>query len=432
MVLKRAPVVESESDREMSSEEENEFLDAVSEEDEELGASDGSYGEGSGSESGEGESSGEDEEEDDDGNDEDEDGDGDGDGDGDEDEDEDEDGEGREFVIPKDDEMEELEKEYRDLQNREDSIVMQIVGGLLYSRPSFRALWDKALEIRIVLQNPYTKSNKLPQEPIRSLFLESNKAVSSGYSDLIASSKNAIDSLVQLQELAISTMQLIDNNPSIARAFEEGGPQSSLVSNGELEKMDVDQEWLQISQIQSRLASFRNKSVDKWQRKADVHSGAAAKKAKLLAFNQNISDQVETYMRDPSKMIRGMQMRRETADVFGSAAQQVDSAIEEANPEGDPELLDDSELYHQMLNEFLESVNNTSSEATFYALKNKQPKKRKVVDRRASKSRKIRYNVHEKIVNFMAPRPKDMPEMAPKLFQNLFGLRTRNRHHRIE
>ncbi|XP_074318313.1 uncharacterized protein LOC141655117 [Silene latifolia] len=80
-------------------------------------------------------------------------------------------------------------------------------------------------------------------------------------------------------------------------------------------------------------ASFRNKSVDKWQRKADVHSGAAAKKAKLLAFNQNISDQVETYMRDPSKMIRGMQMRRETADVFGSAAQQVDSAIKE------PELL---------------------------------------------------------------------------------------------
>ncbi|XP_074266885.1 uncharacterized protein LOC141590178 [Silene latifolia] len=111
MVLKRARVSESESesDREMSSEE-NEFLNEVSEEDEELGADDGSYEDGSGSESGEGESSGEDEEEEDD-----EDGDG--------DEDEDEDGEGREFVIPKDDEMEELEKEYRDLQNREEKLV---------------------------------------------------------------------------------------------------------------------------------------------------------------------------------------------------------------------------------------------------------------------------------------------------------------------
>ncbi|KAH9621998.1 hypothetical protein KSS87_011615 [Heliosperma pusillum] len=357
MVLKRVPV----TDREMSSEEENEFLDAVSEEDEELGASDGSHEDEAEAEAesgeGEGESSGEDEEEEDEESD-------------DNDENEDEEDEGRGFVIPKDDELEELEKEYRDLQNREEKLVHtlkrhkdeDVVKGQAIK--SQKALWDKVLEIRIVLQNPYTKSNKLPQA-------------------------------------------LLDNNPSIARAFEEGGPQSSLVSNGELEKMDVDHEWLQISQIQSRLASFRNKSVDKWQRKAD-----------------NISDQVATYMRDPSKMIRGMQMRRETADVFGSAAQQVDSTIEEANPEGDPELLDDSELYHQMLNEFLESVNTSSSEATFYALKNKQPKKRKVVDRRASKSRKIRYNVHEKIVNFMAPQPMDIPEMAPKLFQNLFGLRT--------
>ncbi|KAK2995873.1 hypothetical protein RJ640_012082 [Escallonia rubra] len=36
-----------------------------------------------------------------------------------------------------------------------------------------------------------------------------------------------------------------------------------------------------------------------------------------------------------------------------------------------------------------------------------------------------RYNVHEKIVNFMAPQPMDLPPMAPKLFENLFGLKTR-------
>ena len=100
-----------------------------------------------------------------------------------------------------------------------------------------------------------------------------------------------------------------------------------------------------------RVAPFRNKSVDKWQRKADVQSGAAAKKVKLLAFNQvnfisyagrylyvvlcllhpwfvpnsffdlqNISDQVATYMRDPSKMIRSMQTRRETVGVFGTVS----------------------------------------------------------------------------------------------------------------
>ncbi|MFS8022703.1 putative apoptosis-antagonizing transcription factor, protein AATF/Bfr2 [Helianthus anomalus] len=34
------------------------------------------------------------------------------------------------------------------------------------------------------------------------------------------------------------------------------------------------------------------------------------------------------------------------------------------------------------------------------------------------------YHVHEKIVNFMAPEPMNIPPMVPKLFENLFGLKT--------
>jgi protein AATF/BFR2 len=99
------------------------------------------------------------------------------------------------------------------------------------------------------------------------------------------------------------------------------------------------------------------------------------------------------------------------------------------------------------------------AESAFYAIRKQQVKKRKLVDRRASKSRKIRfglfssalfgcqrfsffnlfdlllgyhafwfscdlfrYNVHEKITNFMAPVPMDLPPMTPKLFENLFGM----------
>ncbi|KAK9757781.1 hypothetical protein RND81_01G185400 [Saponaria officinalis] len=394
------------SESEMGSEEENEFVNEDSADDETFDASDDGYFDEEGNESENGDSSGEDEKQADD-------------------DDDSEHDEGIGNIIPKDDELEELQKEYQDLRNTEQKLVHtlkrhkdeDVVKGQAIKNQ--KALWDKALEIRILMQNAYRNSNKLPQEPIRSLFLESDEAVSVGYSDLIASSKKAIDSLLQLQEA------LLDNNPSIARASEEGNPPPSLI-DGELKNMDVDQqkEWLKISQIQSRIASFRNKSVDKWQRKADVHSGAAAKKAKLLAFNQNISDQVATYMRDPSKMIRGMQMRRETVGVFGPIVQQAGSTTEEANPEGDPELLYDNEFYQQLLNEFIATVDPSSSETAFYALKKLQTKKRKVVDRRASKSRKIRYNIHEKLVNFMAPQPMDIPEMAPKLFQNLFGLKT--------
>jgi protein AATF/BFR2 len=49
-------------------------------------------------------------------------------------------------------------------------------------------------------------------------------------------------------------------------------------------------------------------------------------------------------------------------------------------------------------------------------------KKRRTVERRASKGRKLRYQVMDKLVHFMAPvqRPQP-PALAAQLFANLFG-----------
>lgn len=417
--LKRSQKSECESESEMGSAEEQGFMNEVTNEEDSDGSNDSNrYSDDEESGGHDAKSSGEDgEEEDDDGDEE----------DGDEvDDDEEDEDYGKQKDNQKDDEIEELEKEYRDLQKMEENLIQNLKRhkdeDLLKGQAikSQKALCDKALEIRFLLQKAFSKSNKLPQEPVRSFFCEADDGVSAAYSDLITSSKKTIDSLLQLQEA------LVENNPSIADVAEEGESQSSLKSADKSNKMDVEKEkeWLQISQMQSRVAAFRNKAVDKWQRKADVHSGAVAKKAKLLAFNQNISNQVATCMRDPSKMIKSMQIRRDAAGVFGSVAPQAAKTNEEGNAEGDPELLDDSDFYQQLLKEFFETVDPKSSEPAFYALKRLQLKKRKVVDRRASKSRKIRYHVHEKIVNFMAPQPVNLPPMAPKLFENLFGLKT--------
>ncbi len=48
-------------------------------------------------------------------------------------------------------------------------------------------------------------------------------------------------------------------------------------------------------------------------------------------------------------------------------------------------------------------------------------KKRKQVDRRASKGRKLRYHVQEKLVNFMAPVEHAGHGIATQLFSSLFG-----------
>lgn len=324
----------------------------------------------------------------------------------------------------KDEEIEELEKEYHNLRNKEQDLLKNLnrhkdedaVKGQAVRNQ--KALWDKALELRFLLQKTFSSSNKLPQEPVKASFCSSDNVVDQAYSELVSSCKQTLDSMLELQEA------LLDRNNSILESTTGNSNQS--VKDGTLTddlKEESDEDWLQIQKMHSRIAPFRNNSVDKWHRKTQVTTGAAAFKGKLHAFNQNISDQVAGYMRDPSRIIKRMQLGSSSISVFGKVPEKSESTKEEdPNIEGDPELLDDSEFYQQLLKEFFESCDLNSSEPGFYALKKLQPKKRKIVDRRASKSRKIRYSVHEKIVNFMAPMPMNLPPMAPKLFENIFGM----------
>lgn len=346
-----------------------------------------------------------------------------------EEEEEEEDGEEEEeeqFAEQKNDEIEELEKEYMNLRHNEQDLLKNLKrhkdedflkGQAIKNQ---KVLWDKTLEFKFLLQRLFEFSNRLPQEPVRSSFCDSDNGVGVAYSDLITSSEKTLDSMLELQEA------LLENNPSIIQATDGNSLQSFNHSEASKNQdVDDDERWFHLSQMHTRIAPFRNKSIDKWHRKTQVTTGAAAIKSKLNAFNQDVSQQIAYFMRDPSKMIKQMQRRRSTINIFGAVPEVVGN-IEDVDADGDPELLDDEVFHRKLVAEFLETVDATSSAAALYGFKKLQTKKRKIVDRRASKSRKIRYNVHEKIVNFMAPQPMNLPPMTPQLFSNLFGLKTQN------
>ncbi|VAH57203.1 unnamed protein product [Triticum turgidum subsp. durum] len=309
-----------------------------------------------------------------------------------------------------DGEMGELEQQYRTLQANQQSILQTLKqhrdddvsrGQAVKNQ---KALWDKTLEMRFLLQKAFSTSNKLPKDPSKSRFCSHDQEIEQAYIDLLDSSKQTLGCMLDLQKA------LLEQNQA-AKGANDTLPDSNEESD----------EWSQVQKLHTRITPFRNTEIDKWQRKTQVTTGAAALKGKLHTFNQNISDQVAGYMRDPSRMINRMYLRKSDVGVFGESAAEPATTVEGKDVEGDPELIDDSEFYHQLLKEFLESCDSGASESAFYALRKKQNKKRKLVDRRASKSRKIRYSVHEKIANFMAPVPMTVPPMASKLFENLFG-----------
>ncbi|KAL5565065.1 hypothetical protein UlMin_028229, partial [Ulmus minor] len=277
-------------------------------------------------------------------------------------EDEEKEGSRKLINVHNDAEMEELEKEYMNLRNQEQDILQNLKRhkdeDLLKGQAvkNQKALWDKTLEFRFLLQKAFSNSNRLPQEPIKSSFCDWDKSVNVAYSDLITSSKQTLDSLLELEEA------FLEKNPSILQARNGKSGQSTRSQSSKSSNVDEEDDWSRVSDMHQRISAFRDKSIDKWQRKTQVTTGAAAIKSKLHAFNQNISEQVASYMRDPSRIIKQMQLRRSTVGIFGAVSEEeVRPKGEETQSDGDPDLIDDTEFYSQLLKEFLEMIDPTSN-----------------------------------------------------------------------
>jgi protein AATF/BFR2 len=90
-------------------------------------------------------------------------------------------------------------------------------------------------------------------------------------------------------------------------------------------------------------------------------------------------------------------------------------------------LYNDSKLYQNMLKDFLKSSASRAvdgggaAEERQRLQKQMNKQKNKMVDRRASKGRKIRYHVHDKMTNFAFPIPRSVPAIEDDAwFQTLF------------
>eukprot|EP00245_Coleochaete_scutata_P008643 TRINITY_DN2680_c0_g1_i1.p2 TRINITY_DN2680_c0_g1~~TRINITY_DN2680_c0_g1_i1.p2 ORF type:complete len:134 (-),score=34.55 TRINITY_DN2680_c0_g1_i1:269-640(-) len=113
-------------------------------------------------------------------------------------------------------------------------------------------------------------------------------------------------------------------------------------------------------------------------------------------------------------------MPTSTSDAYPEDEEELTAGRRQEEEDVDPETFDDTEFYQQLLREFLDAA-DPNALGGMNALRKLRNKKRKVVDRRASKGRKIRYTVHPQLVNFMAPVPRELPPVATKLLATLFG-----------
>ena len=258
-----------------------------------------------------------------------------------------------------------------------------------------RKLWEKVLNIRIRVQKLLSGANRMPQPEEHRAIKRDFPSLASEYAEVEQAAREALGCLVGLQRA------LVEAAEGEAAAPEEG--------------------WGALDGCHYSYIGRVVEELDRWHRKATLGSAAGARRGQLKARTQTISSQVRVLTDDPQRVARRTHIASNTDGhrvLCSFAGGRGEEKVEEQ--EYDCETYDDGEFYSQVLKEFLDSQSLSAGQIA----KAKGAKRRKVVDRKASKGRKIRYHVHEKLVNFMVPAEFDRPEFAEKLFGSLFAYRS--------
>lgn len=316
------------------------------------------------------------------------------------------------------------------------------------------ALWDQLLEGRIKIQKALVTANQLPQPQT---FPEFKRR---GGAELAGELKNTHKALKALQRslLELHDQLLYQNVETRAIALGKTGArgEDEEINSGESEDEEgsvqegkAPKRKLEMAEypdfMAKRFAAFqpyRNATLQKWHDKTRLTMG---KSKGFGAFDRNILTQVEQVLMDNERLVRRTQTRRceyrvlgkketpalvhETTFTEGEEAEQHLKANTHLK-DLDEDIFDDDDFYHQLLRELIERKTSAADPndqvamgRQWLAIQKLRSKIKKKVDTKASKGRKVRFHIHSKLVNFMAPidHSSMSDEARSELYRGLFG-----------
>ncbi|RGP77512.1 hypothetical protein FLONG3_4431 [Fusarium longipes] len=247
---------------------------------------------------------------------------------------------------------------------------------------------------------------------------------------------------IRLQKalIAANTFETLDANPEPEsepyEAAEEAAIKllntiSSLQNNfapshaGEKRKRELEvsmttsEIWEQMQAEEERAIKSREDRLEKWSRKVQSVNVTASKG--LEGRNKTLISVLKEQLIDPdNRLVKRSRVPRSCAP-----AQAAKGASESSG------IYDDADFYQLLLKELVDqrTVEGSSGAGAGDAVPTvvltaaKDVKNRKNVDRKASKGRKMRFTVHEKMQNFMAPEDRRAWEQGAidRFFGTLFG-----------
>ncbi|XP_033848001.1 protein AATF [Periophthalmus magnuspinnatus] len=313
------------------------------------------------------------------------------------------------------------------------------------------ALWDQLLEGRIKFQKALVSVNQLPQP----LTLPEFKK----YAEFASALKNSHKALKALQRslLELHDELLVQNADTRAISLGEQSDEEILSDDDcdvEQRNKKPQKRKLEMAKypgfMAKRFAAFtpyQNATLQKWHDKTRLTMGKTSKS--FGAFERNILTQIEQVLMDKERLIKRVQIRRSEYKVMGKkeCAFTLENAMVKEESEKqlktnshlkdvDEDIFDDDDFYHQLLRELIERKTSepdpndqVAMGRQWLAIQKLRSKIKKKVDTKASKGRKVRYHVHNKLVNFMAPVDHSTmtDEAKSELYRGLFGQNSTSR-----
>lgn len=234
-----------------------------------------------------------------------------------------------------------------------------------------------------------------------------------------------------------------DNNDNDDDDEEITSDSDSATSEKEVPKENVKRKKRKLEDFSNDIAKrfavyskYRNGIIQKWHDKTRLsiaHSKSQQPVSSTLA-------QIEYLLKDKNRLVKKTQLKRSRYDIVGQIPKdesadnsngniaEGEQKISEEDEDYCPEIFDDDDFYHQLLRELIEHKSADISDPIqlsrqWIALQQMRSKMKRKIDTRATKGRRIRYVVHSKLVNFMAPQKASgwTEDSKNELFASLFG-----------
>ncbi|KAH9990672.1 TRAUB-domain-containing protein [Xylariaceae sp. FL0662B] len=176
--------------------------------------------------------------------------------------------------------------------------------------------------------------------------------------------------------------------------------------------------WEDMEAVEQRAIARRRAVLEKWSHSArNIRAVDRSSRKFTSVAEKPLTTRLEEELDAPERLIKRTRTPRSCAPA------QVARKVNE-----DPEIYDDADFYQLLLKELVDQRTGDASgaggpAATIRFAAVKEAKAKRHVDTRASKGRKMRFNVHDKLQNFMAPEDRRSWEQSAidRFFGTLFG-----------